>query len=247
MYKFFVADNQIKNGEVKIIGEDVKHIKDVLRLNVGEDITICNKNLGISYNADITAISKDEVVCNIIGKNEITTEPRVNIDIYQGLPKSDKLEYIIQKTTEIGVKNIYPVALERCIAKLDKKDENKKILRWQKIAEAAAKQSKRDFIPQIHEVINLENICKNIPNYDIILLAYENENSNTIKAELQKIEKRDGLNIGVIIGPEGGFTEKEVNTLIEAGAKCITLGKRILRAETAPIVVLSDIIYEFEL
>ena len=247
MYKFFVADNQIKNGEAKIIGEDVKHIKDVLRLNVGEDIIICNKNIGISYNADITAISKDEVVCNIIGKNEITTEPRVNIDIYQGLPKSDKLEYIIQKTTEIGVKNIYPVALERCIAKLDKKDENKKILRWQKIAEAAAKQSKRDFIPQIHEVINLENICKNIPNYDIILLAYENENSNTIKAELQKIEKRDGLNIGVIIGPEGGFTEKEVNTLITAGAKCITLGKRILRAETAPIVVLSDIIYEFEL
>ena len=149
MYKFFVADNQIKNGEAKIIGEDVKHIKDVLRLNVGEDIIICNKNLGISYSANIANISKDEVVCNIIKKNEITTETRVNIDIYQGLPKSDKMEYIIQKTTEIGVKNIYPVALERCIAKLDKKDENKKILRWQKIAEAAAKQSKRDFIPQI--------------------------------------------------------------------------------------------------
>lgn len=247
MYKFFVADNQIKNGEAKIIGEDVKHIKDVLRLNIGEDIIICNKNLGVSYNADITAISKDEVVCNIIGKNEITTEPRVNIDIYQGLPKSDKMEYIIQKTTEIGVKKIYPVTLERCIAKLDKKDENKKILRWQKIAEAAAKQSKRDFIPQIHNVINLENICKNIPNYDIILLAYENEESNTIKTELQKIEKKDNINIGVVIGPEGGFTEKEVNTLIAAGAKCITLGKRILRAETAPIVVLSDIIYEFEL
>ncbi len=247
MYKFFVADNQIKNGEAKIIGEDVKHIKDVLRLNVGEDIIICNKNLGISYSANIANISKDEVICNIINKNEITTEPRVNIDIYQGLPKSDKMEYIIQKTTEIAVKNIYPVALERCIAKLDKKDENKKILRWQKIAEAAAKQSKRDFIPQIHNVINLENICKNIPNYDIILLAYENEESNTIKTELQKIEKDDNISIGVVIGPEGGLTEKEVNTLITAGAKCITLGKRILRAETAPIVVLSDIIYEFEL
>lgn len=157
------------------------------------------------------------------------------------------MEYIIQKTTEIGVKNIYPVALERCVVKLDKKDENKKILRWEKIAEAAAKQSKRDFIPQIQNVINLENICKNVPKYDIILLAYENEEGNTIKTELQKIKKRDNVNIGVVIGPEGGFTEKEVNTLIASGAKCITLGKRILRTETAPIVLLSDIIYEFEL
>lgn len=247
MYKFFVSDNQIKNEEAKIIGEDVKHIRDVLRLNVGENIVICNKDLGISYIVNIEELSKEEVICHITGENKTSTEPNVNVDIYQGLPKSDKMEYIIQKTTEIGVKNIYPVALERCIAKLDKKDENKKILRWQKIAEAAAKQSKRDFIPQIHNVINLENICKNVPKYDIILLAYENEEGNTIKTELQKIKKRDNVNIGVVIGPEGGFTEKEVNTLIASGAKCITLGKRILRTETAPIVLLSDIIYEFEL
>ena len=247
MYKFFVADNQIKNGEAKIIGEDVKHIKDVLRLNEGEKIIICNKDAGISYNSSIETVSKEEVVCKIIAESEIGTEPIVNVDIYQGLPKADKMEYIIQKTTEIGVKNIYPVALERCVVKLDKKDAEKKLVRWNKIAEAAAKQSKRDYIPRIKEVINLENICKNIPNYDIILLAYENEKGNTIKAELQKIAKHENLNIGVIIGPEGGITEKEANTLIDAGAKCVTLGNRILRAETAPIVVLSDIIYEFEL
>ena len=247
MYKFFVADNQIKNGEAKIIGEDVKHIKNVLRLNTGEKIIICNKDACISYDSNIETISKEEVVCRIITKSEIETEPIVNVDIYQGLPKADKMEYIIQKASEIGVKNIYPVDLERCVVKLDKKDAEKKVARWNKIAEAAAKQSKRDYIPQVKEVINLENICKNIPNYDIILLAYENEESNTIKTELQKIEKDDNISIGVVIGPEGGLAEKEVNTLITAGAKCITLGKRILRAETAPIVVLSDIIYEFEL
>ena len=120
-------------------------------------------------------------------------------------------------------------------------------MRWQKIAESAAKQSKRDFIPTVENIINLENICKNISKYDIILLAYENEESITIKQELQKIDKRENTNIGVVIGPEGGFTEKEVDTLIKAGAKCVTLGKRILRTETAPLVMLSDIIYEFEL
>ena len=157
------------------------------------------------------------------------------------------MEYIIQKTTELGVKHIYPVNLERCIVKIDKKDESKKITRWQKIAESAAKQSKRDFIPIVENIINIENICKNILKYDIILLAYENEESITIKQELQKINKNKELNIGVIVGPEGGFTEKEVSILINAGAKCVTLGKRILRTETAPLVILSDIVYEFEL
>ena len=119
--------------------------------------------------------------------------------------------------------------------------------RWKKIAEAAAKQSKRDIISSIENVINIENICQNIEKYDIILLAYENEQNNTLKYELQKLDKNKKLSIGVIIGPEGGLSEKEVDKLITAGAKCVSLGKRILRTETAPLVVLSDIIYEFEL
>ena len=247
MYKFFVSNNQVDNKKATIIGEDVNHIKNVLRLNTGEKIIICNKDTAKSYIASILDISNEKVECNIIEENSYTTESIVNIDLFQGLPKSDKMEYIIQKTTELGVKHIYPVNLERCVAKIDKKDESKKILRWQKIAESAAKQSKRDFIPIIENIINLENICKNILKYDIILLAYENEESITIKQELQKINKNKELNIGVIVGPEGGFTEKEVSTLINAGAKCVTLGKRILRTETAPIVMLSDIVYEFEL
>ena len=247
MYKFFVSEDQITDKKITINGEDINHIKNVLRLDLDEKIIICNKNTAKSYIAAIEQISKEEIVCNIISENLSTTELIVNVDLFQGLPKSDKMEYIIQKTTELGVKHIYPVTLERCVVKIDKKDESKKILRWQKIAESAAKQSKRDFIPIVKNILNIENICKIIPKYDIILLAYENEESNTIKRELQKINKKENVNIGVIIGPEGGFTEKEINTLISAGAKCVTLGKRILRTETAPIVMLSDIVYEFEL
>ena len=247
MYKFFVSNNQIKDKKITIVGEDVNHIKNVLRLNLDEKIIVCNKDTAKSYIATIMNISKEKVMCNIIEENASTTETTVNIDLFQGLPKSDKMEYIIQKTTELGVKHIYPVSLERCVVKIDKKDENKKISRWQKIAESAAKQSKRDFIPIVENIINFENICKSISKYDIILLAYENEESNTIKQELQKIQKKENANIGVVIGPEGGFTEKEVKALISAGAKCVTLGKRILRTETAPIVMLSNIVYEFEL
>ena len=245
MYKFFIQNSQIQNNQVIINGEDVNHIKNVLRLNKKEKIIVCNKETCKSYIAELDSITKEEVICNIVEEKLVSTEPAVNIDLFQGLPKSDKMEHIIQKTTELGVKRIYPVIMERCVVKIDKKDESKKIVRWQKIAESAAKQSKRDFIPKVENIINLENICKILPKYDIILLAYENEDSNTLKQELQKIKKQNA-NIGVVVGPEGGFTKNEVNILETAGAKCVTLGKRILRTETAPIVLLSNIIYEFD-
>lgn len=247
MHKFFVSSDQIQNKLVKIIGEDVKHISNVLRLQPLDKVIVCDKSVNNSYVAEIINMNKEYTECNIINKIIETTEPDVNIDLFQGLPKSDKMEYIIQKTIEIGVRNIYPVSFERCVVKLDKKTEEKKLDRWKKIAEAAAKQSKRDIISNIENVINIENICQNIEKYDIILLAYENEQNNTLKYELQKLDKNKKLSIGVIIGPEGGLSEKEVDKLITAGAKCVSLGRRILRTETASLVVLSDIIYEFEL
>ena len=316
MYKFFVKssqiveeNNNIKNAKIKedtskssntnnniiatIIGEDVNHIANVLRLDIGESLIICNKDTGISYNATISKISQEFIECTLQTEIIETTECPVDIDLFQGLPKSDKMEYIIQKTTELGVKNIFPVEMERCVVKLDSKSENKKIDRWNKIAESAAKQSKRDIIPEVKNIINLENICKNTEKYDIILLAYENEEKNTLKNELQKLknniniqdeeiimntakdyendsirknEKEEQakknqeeikqnekcfnskkLKIGVVIGPEGGLSTKEVDKLINSGAKCVTLGKRILRTETAPIVIISNIIYEFEM
>lgn len=247
MYKFFVTTNQIQNEIAQIIGEDVKHISNVLRLHTSDKIIICNKDTGKSYISEIKYISKEYINCIILSENTESTECNVNIDLYQGLPKADKMELIIQKAIEIGVRNIFPVSMERCIVKFDAKTEDKKIERWQKIAEAAAKQSKRDIVPKVEKVINLENICKNMEKYDMILLAYENEKNNSLKKELQKLDKNKKLNIGVVIGPEGGFSENETKKLVNAGAKCITLGKRILRTETASLVILSDIVYEFEL
>ena len=247
MYKFFVNDKQINQKNIEITGNDIKHILNVLRLGKNDKIIVCNKQTSKSYICEINKIEKNVVKCLIVNEIEETNETKISIDLFQGLPKSDKMEFIIQKTTELGVKNIIPVAFERSIVKLDSKSESKKIDRWQKIAEVAAKQSKRDIVPIVEGVINLENICKNINKYDIILLAYENEDKITLKEELCKLNRNKDLKIGVIIGPEGGFAESEVQKLVEAGAKCVSLGKRILRTETAPIVVIGNIIYEFEM
>ena len=247
MYKFFVTEKQIEGDKAKIIGEDVNHIANVLRLKKKDKIILCNKDEGCSYETEIVEVSKESITCNIVSKTLENVESNVNVDIYQGLPKMDKMEYIIQKATELGVKNIYPVTMARSIVKLDDKTALKKVDRWNKIAEVAAKQSKRDFIPNIKNVINIENICQNAEKYDIILIAYENEKINTLKAELNKLNREKELKIAVIIGPEGGIDEKEVKKLVDIGGKCITLGKRILRTETASLVILSNIIYEFEL
>lgn len=247
MYKFFVTEKQIEGDKAKIIGEDVNHIANVLRLKKKDRIILCNKDEGCSYETEIVEVSKESITCNIVSKTLENVESNVNVDIYQGLPKMDKMEYIIQKATELGVKNIYPVTMARSIVKLDDKTALKKVDRWNKIAEVAAKQSKRDFIPNIKNVINIENICQNAEKYDIILIAYENEKINTLKAELNKLNREKELKIAVVIGPEGGIDEKEVKKLVDIGGKCITLGKRILRTETASLVILSNIIYEFEL
>ena len=249
MYKFFINHTQINENKAKIIGKDVNHIANVLRLKKEDRIILCDKNETISYMAEIIEMHRDYIICEIIEEILENIETNVKIDLYQGLPKMDKMEYIIQKATEIGVRDIYPVITKRSIVKLDEKSETKKIERWQKITEVAAKQSKRDYIPKIENVINLENICKNIEKYDIILLAYEEEKENTLKRALKKLEFNldKEIKIGIVIGPEGGLDIEEVNKLKEAGAKSITLGKRILRTETASLVILSDIIYEFEL
>lgn len=249
MYKFFVPGNQIEEDIINIIGTDVNHISNVLRLKIDDEILVTNKDNEKTYLSKIVKFSKENIICRIIKNKEDTTESNIYIDIYQGLPKSDKIEYIIQKTTELGVKNIIPVDMERCVVKIDKKSESKKIERWQKISEVAAKQSKRDYIPKIGNIIKIEDICNITSKYDIILLAYEDENKTTIKDELKRIKQKSDnkLKIGIIIGPEGGLSEKEVNKLISSGIKCVSLGKRILRTETAPIVMVSDIIYEFEL
>ena len=270
MSKFFVANQQIQNGMITIIGEDVNHITNVLRLQRKDELFVCDKENGVTYKTTITELEKEAVICKIIEKIPDTTESNVRVTIFQGLPKADKMEYIIQKTTELGVKDIVPVRMKRCIVKLEGKDETKKIDRWQKIAEVAAKQSGRDRIPKVENIIHIEQLKEQISNFDLFLIAYEEEKENTLKNELSKLHSnrikkevdlfkkmksedrfqyygiKEELTVGGVIGPEGGLDKQEVEILQQNGAKIVTLGKRILRTETAPIAILSNIMYEFD-
>jgi len=244
MQKFFIKSEQIKDKKKKIIGTDVNHITNVLRLKKEDEIQICDEDTTNNYIAEILEYDKEKVICKILEKIDSKVESNVNITVYQGLPKADKMELIIQKTTEIGVKTIIPVSMERCIVKLIPKDEEKKIDRWQKIAEVAAKQSKRDIIPKIEKVQRLEKVCADINGYDLFIVAYEDEERLTLKEVLR--ENNKAKNIAVLIGPEGGIDSKEIDKLKQNGAIVVTLGNRILRTETAPIVISSNIIYELE-
>lgn len=243
MKKFFIKQDQINNNVIEIINEDVNHIKNVLRL---EEETLIQVSDGIkNYISKIIRIEKDKVICEIIEEFENENEAKVQIDIFQGLPKSDKMEYIIQKCTELGVNEYFPVSLKRSVVKLSGKDEQKKIERWQKIAEGAAKQSGRDIIPKINNIKNINNICEIIKDYDIFIVAYELEKEKSFKSMLKDLDKSKEQKIGVLIGPEGGIEEEEINKLKENGAKIVTLGKRILRTETVALVLSSIIMYEF--
>ncbi len=245
MPRFFVKTEQIENNTITILGEDIKHIKSVLRMKIGETIEICNKDNGKAYNCKITKIEENSIK-NIILEELKKQENKVKVDIYQGIPKSDKMELIIQKSVELGVNSIIPVEMKRCVSKIDNKDENKKIQRWQKIAESAAKQCGRSIIPEIKKVFKIQDIVNLKEKYDIIIVAYENEKENYIKNELIKLKEKNGVNIAIVIGPEGGIEESEVNELKQNGAKVVTLGNRILRTETVALNVLSIIMYELE-
>lgn len=244
MYKFFVEKNQINDNIVGIVGEDVNHIKNVLRLGIDQEIDVCDLESSINYLCKIIELNNKFIKCEIIERLESESEPKTYLHIFQGLPKAEKMETIIQKTTEIGVSEITPVSMNRCVVKLDDKGIDKKVSRWQKIAEVAAKQSKRDKIPLINYPINIKNIYEKIVDYDIVLVAYESEENYNIKSALEEISVKAPLKIAVIVGPEGGIEEKEIELLKSFNAKIITLGKRILRTETAPIVLSSVVMYE---
>lgn len=244
MQRFFVEENQINTQEktIQIIGEDVNHIKNVLRCKIGEQIEICSKQKNEAYLCEISNI-KECIETKILQVLENNKESNLHINIVQGLPKSDKMELIIQKGTELGVKEFTPLALKRCVVKIDSKDEEKKISRWQKQAEVAAKQCGRDIIPKVNKIHNINTILDLLKECDLVLVAYENEDKNTLKNELNKL-KNSNAKIAIIIGPEGGLEETEVNKLKENGAKVITLGNRILRTETVAMAVTSILMYE---
>ncbi|MBR3882826.1 MAG: 16S rRNA (uracil(1498)-N(3))-methyltransferase [Clostridia bacterium] len=247
MRKFFVNSNQINDNQIIIVGEDVNHIKNVLRLAIGEKIKICDKDLSKNYVSTIDEVTNQEVRCTIVEEVEGEAEGNVELHIYQGLPKADKMELILQKGTELGVTRFIPVALKRCIVKLDGKDALKKIDRWQKITEVASKQSGRDIVPEVANIATINDICCSIKDFDLVMLAYELEENNYIKSELLKIKgTKENYKIAIVIGPEGGIDEGEAIKLKEAGAKVVSLGKRILRTETVALQVSSIVMYELE-
>lgn len=246
MPKFFVRDDQINDNKVDIIGEDVNHISNVLRMKVGDEFQVCNSDTTENYNVEIKSFEKEKIICSIINKMKSEAESDINLKIFQGIPKSDKMELIIQKSTELGIKELIPVDMERCVSKISGKDEKKKIDRWQKISEVAAKQSGRDMIPKIHNVIKINDIVKVISDFDMMIVPYEKAEGYSFKDAIEEIKEYDksNINIGIVIGPEGGFEPSEIVQLREAGAKIVTLGKRILRTETVALAMSSVIMYE---
>lgn len=235
MYNFFVENENKKDNRYFISGDDYNHIKNVLRMNIGEQFLVsCD---GVSDLCRLQCFEGDIVVADIVKENYQNTNLPISIHLYQGLPKSDKLELIIQKAVELGVCSVTPVAMKRSIVKIDEKKKKSKTERWQAIATAAAKQSKRTAIPEVREVLSYKEMINDVKNLDLLLVPYEcAEGMAATKEALSKIKR--GMNIGIIIGPEGGFEPLEIDAAVEAGGKVISLGSRILRTETAAITTI---------
>lgn len=251
MYHFFVEPSQISDKSVIITGEDVNHIKNVIRLKVGDEISISNGIDGRDYRCGIASITDTEILCELRFIKEDGVELPSKVYLFQGLPKGDKMEFIIQKMVELGVYEIIPVAMKRCVVRLDDKKAKSKIARWQGISEAAAKQSKRGVVPQIHDVMSYQEALEYAKEMDVKLVPYEMEETldgaSGMAGTKQIIEGlKPGQSVAVFIGPEGGFEESEIQAAIDAGMKPITLGKRILRTETAGMTVMAWLMYQLE-
>ena len=242
MPKFFVTPDKITDNTIIIDTADVSHISRVLRLGAGDTLTVCDSR-GIDYEACIKTVEEKRIVCDIISKKQSASEPPIEVTLFQGLPKASKMEYIIQKTTELGISKIVPVKLSRCVVKLDgEKEERKKTDRWQKISEAAAKQSGRGIVPKIGDIMTLSEVIEKSKEFDIFFAPYECEQQKTLKEVL--LSKDNVKTVGFIIGPEGGFDAAEAELLRNSGIETVTLGKRILRTETAGEAVLAMTMYE---
>ena len=243
MYHFFVSEGQINGENAYIEGSDVNHIVNVLRMKPGEELLISVKG-DWDYLCKIVDIETDRVNLKVLESMEQRELP-VNITLLQGIPKSDKLEMIIQKAVELGVSEIIPVKTKRVVVKIDEKKVDTKVNRWNAIAESAAKQSKRSIIPKVHEPMSIDNALEIVKDFGVKLIPYENADGiDKTRKILDSMDKTK--NIAVFIGPEGGFEEAEVERIKNSGFEVITLGKRILRTETAGLALLSNIMIRLE-
>ena len=245
MYRFFVYPAQVGEKEIIITGSDVNHIKNVLRMKPEETILISSGE-SLEYTCYIRELKEEEIIAHIMYVQESGYELPSRLYLFQGLPKSDKMELIIQKAVELGVHEIIPVASKRAVVKLDARKEEKKRTRWQAISESAAKQSKRMYVPEVKKVMSFSQAVEYAGQLDVVLVPYElAKGMGETREIIGKIKK--GQSVGIFIGPEGGFEETEVEMAVEkANAKAITLGKRILRTETAGLTVLSILMFTLE-
>ena len=261
MIKFFTEKENIGKDKIYLKDkDDIRHLVKVLRAQEGDEIVVSDK-ISREYTTEVEGIYEDEVVLKIIESHDFTTEPSTKVTLFQGVPKAQKMELIIQKCVEMGICEIVPVFMERTVVvdngKLDKKTE-----RWQKISDEAVKQCKRGIIPEICAPIDYNGMIKELSEggYDLILMPYENEDNRTIKNALRDFVdnrividdrcEKNGAKVAIIIGPEGGFSEKEIKKATELNnpaAEIVTLGCTILRTETAGIAALSMVMYELEL
>lgn len=244
MHHFFVTPEQVKEKTIYIEGSDVNHMKNVLRMKIGEELQISDGN-NKKYRCKIESMTEEEICAEILEELHADNELPSKIYLFQGLPKSDKMELIVQKAVELGVYEVIPVSTKRAVVKLDAKKAAKKVERWNSIAEGGAKQSGRNVIPNVKEVMTFKEAVQYAKELDVILVPYElAEGMEETKNIISGIEK--GQSVGIFIGPEGGFETAEVEYAIENGAKAITLGKRILRTETAGLTTLSILMYHLE-
>ena len=261
MYHFFVTPAQIADGYAVITGQDVNQIRNVLRMKAGEQVGI-RDGISRSYICELENIGGEEIRARILEEDTNLSELPAELYLFQGLPKSDKMELIIQKAVELGACGIVPVFMDRTVV-TDKGNFGKKIQRWQKVSNEAVKQCKRGIIPQIEDAIKMPEVIRRFAGFDLVLFPYENEDGTTIKEVLRPLAGGSDAeastaagnagksarpeNIAIIIGPEGGFSEKEAQQIVEAGGKSVSLGKTTLRTETAGLAAIAMTLYELEL
>ena len=239
MANFYIEKTDINENIATISGEEAQHISRVLRMKKGDEVTLCDGE-GMFYEAVLSDFSDKTVTAEILSSRRAETEPNVQVTIFQGVPKNPKLETIIQKLTEIGAVRLVPVDTKRCVAKLDKEN---KVDRLRKIAREAAKQSKRGIVPEVLSPVSFKEAVKMASEADLALIPYEEEREMSLKKALQGKAPKT---VSVMIGPEGGFDGEEIKLAMESGITRVTLGKRILRTETAPLTVCSAILYELD-
>ena len=247
MQRYFIKSDQLVGDQATIVGDDVHHIRDVMRARVGDCIIVCTC-AKISYLVEIVHLEKTEVKVKVVEIKSEDVELPVFVTISQGITKGDKFDLVVQKATECGASAFVPVAMKRSVTKIDEKKADKRVERWQRIALEAARQSHRQVVPSVMMPVDMKGLVAMAGEYDVCLFAYEADRIDAQHVLADVIKKFElGTRVLVLIGPEGGIDESEVDLLIDAGFKAVGLGPRILRTETAPIYVLSAISYNLEI